>query len=144
MSRFACSPGESPLPSADLLNSVPNAEAFVVAALKRMSGKMPKFDDDILFLDIETHGSELRWDMPREEFVRLCQYAWGEGPVQTTTSLTEFLDLIGRARLVVAHNGHAFDFSVLCGDSAWIWLLRRNCSTHGCLPRSIFQHPTPT
>ena len=110
--------GESPLPPAELLDSVPNAEAFVVAALKRMSGKMPKFDDDILFLDIETHGSELRWDMPREEFVRLCQYAWGEGPVQTTTSLTEFLDLIGRARLVVAHNGHAFDFSVLCGDSA--------------------------
>lgn len=110
--------GESPLPSADLLDSVPNAEAFVVAALKRMSGKMPKFDDDILFLDIETHGSELRWDMPREEFVRLCQYAWGEGTVQTTTSLTEFLDLIWRARLVVAHNGHSFDFSVLCGDSA--------------------------
>lgn len=110
--------GESPLPPAELLDSVPNAEAFVVAALKRMSGKMPKFDDDILFLDIETHGSELRWDMPREEFVRLCQYAWGEGTVQTTTSLTEFLDLIKRARLVVAHNGHAFDFSVLCGDSA--------------------------
>lgn len=110
--------GESPLPPAELLDSVPNAEAFVVAALKRMSGKMPKFDDDILFLDIETHGSELRWDMPREQFVRLCQYAWGEGPVQTTTSLTEFLDLIKRARLVVAHNGHAFDFSVLCGDSA--------------------------
>ena len=110
--------GESPLPPAELLDSAPNAEAFVVAALKRMSGKMPKFDDDILFLDIETHGSELRWDMPREQFVRLCQYAWGEGPVQTTTSLTEFLDLIKRARLVVAHNGHAFDFSVLCGDSA--------------------------
>lgn len=110
--------GESPLPPADLLDSVPNAEAFVVAALKRMSGKMPKFEGDILFLDIETHGSELRWDMPREQFIRLCQYAWGEGPVQTTTSLTEFLDLIERARLVVAHNGHAFDFSVLCGDSA--------------------------
>ena len=110
--------GDSPLPSAELIDSVPDAEFFIVAALNRMRGTLPAFPEDVLFIDIETHGADLRWDMPSNQFVRLCQYAWGEGSVKTTTNLQEFLKLTRRARVIVAHNGHSFDFSVLYGDSA--------------------------
>ena len=35
--------------------------------------------DKTLFFDIETHNAgKKRWDMPRNEFVRLIQYSWGD------------------------------------------------------------------
>lgn len=96
----------------------PHPELFLQAQILRERGELPEIPDDVLFLDIETHNAEKRWDMPREDFVRLVQYAWGEAPVQVSDDLTVLLAEMEKARVIVAHNGHSFDFSVLLGDRA--------------------------
>ena len=93
-------------------------ERFVEAQIRRETDQLITFEDDVLFLDIETHNAERLYDMDRREFFRLGQYAWGEGPVQVTTDIDEVLAQIGKARLVYAHNGHNFDFNALLGDDA--------------------------
>lgn len=72
----------------------------------------------ILFGDIETHGLERRWDMSPREFFRLGQYAINDGPVILTTDYDEFLGQVRSADLVVFHNGHSFDLSVLFGKDS--------------------------
>lgn len=111
-------PGESCLydPWAIQRSVVP--ERFLEAQIRRETGQLPKFEDDVLFLDIETHNAEKLYDMDARKFVRLCQYAWGEGEVVLTTDIDELLEQIGKARVVYAHNGHNFDFSALLGDDA--------------------------
>ena len=109
---------DSLLLSPKAIAEYPRAEWFVEAQMRRMFDLLPEFPDTYLFLDIETHNAEKRWDMPLESFFRLGQYAWGEGPIQTTTDLDEVLALIEQAERVIAHNGHSFDFSVLLGNSA--------------------------
>lgn len=80
-------------------------------------GSVP--DELVLYLDIETHEAEKRWDMPLNEFFRLGQYAWGPtGDVHLTDDIFHLMQQIERARGIIAHNGHAFDFSVLLGDAA--------------------------
>ena len=93
-------------------------ERFVEAQIRRETDQLIAFEDDVLFLDIETHNAERLYDMDRREFFRLGQYAWGEGQVQVTTDIDEVLAQIGKARLVYAHNGHNFDFNALLGDDA--------------------------
>lgn len=68
-----------------------------------------------LFMDTETHNAGTQWGKTPREFVRLFQYAWDWGPVQTTTDYDEMISLIESADMVVAHNGHAFDWSTLYG-----------------------------
>lgn len=73
----------------------------------------------VLYLDIETHSADEQWNLPREEFFRLGQYAWGStGSVVLTEDHSEIIEAIEQADLVVAHNGHAFDFSVLYGKDS--------------------------
>ncbi len=107
------------LPDVHALSTWPKSENYVHAILAReFLGFDPDELDGVLFLDIETHGADLRWDMEPREFFRLGQYAWGTGPIITTTSFDRVIHEINAAKLVVAHNGHSFDFSVLLGDRA--------------------------
>lgn len=86
----------------------------------------PGNDSETLYLDIESHNADLRWDMPVEEFFRLGQYAWGiGGEVRLLESFEEVVALCRQAYGIVAHNGHSFDFSVLLGDYA-LELAREN------------------
>lgn len=101
------------------LITFPAAVEFLTAALHRVKGTWPTIPEKTLFLDIESHNAGREYDMPLREFFRLGQYGWGwHDPITLTTDLDEVLDAIASADLIVAHNGHSFDFSVLLGDSA--------------------------
>lgn len=107
-----------------LLNSRPFPENYLTLELARHAARsLPLADySRVLFLDIESHNAGKQWDMPIEEFFRLGQYAWGlDGPVVITTDLDQVLAAMNHATTVVAHNGHAFDFSVLLGNAALDW-----------------------
>lgn len=72
-----------------------------------------------LFFDIETFSADERWNMTPREFFRLGQYAWGrEGEVTLTEDYDEMLARIREADLVVGHNIHAFDLSVMFGKDS--------------------------
>ena len=82
----------------------PNAQYYVQFALKQAHGlDLHMFDDDVLIIDTETHGSEHRWNMHPRDFFRLGQYAWGEGPVMLTQDFDEVIEAlrseIGRAHV---------------------------------------------
>lgn len=97
----------------------PNAQYYVQYALKVAHGlDLHLFDDDVLILDTETHGSEHRWNMDPREFFRLGQYAWGEGDVVLTQDFDEVVDAIRAARLIIGHQIHAYDLSYIMGDDA--------------------------
>lgn len=104
------------------LRDLPFPERYLALAMSRFEGMTPTFPDvfdNALFLDIETHNEGKQWDMPLPEFFRLGQYAWGwDGEIRLTTDLDEVLSVINEADLVIAHNGHSFDFSVLLGNKA--------------------------
>lgn len=105
--------------SPEQMVSFPFGERYLMQALRRVQGLYPDLPEKTLFLDIESHNAGLEYSMPIEEFFRLGQWAWGWfGEVQYTTDLQVILDLIAEADLVIAHNGHPFDFSVLLGDEA--------------------------
>ena len=73
----------------------------------------------VLFWDLESHNVGKQYDMPPREFIRMMQYAWGrDGEVQITTDYDEMLSLVRSADLVIAHNQHAFDLSVLFGTDS--------------------------
>ena len=96
----------------------PNAEAMVAFALYRYKhGCLPPAPQ-ALYLDIETHGLEHRWNMPPSEYFRLGQYAMRNDSVTLTTDYDDVLMEIGGSRIIVAHNGHGFDWSVLLGNNA--------------------------
>ena len=109
---------QSPLFDPKKIVDYPNGRELLLAQMARMFDKLPGVPDDFLFLDIETHNAEKRWDMPVWDFFRLGQYTWGEGEVHLTTDLSEVIEQIIKARKVFAHNGHSFDFSVLLGTEA--------------------------
>lgn len=97
----------------------PNAQYYVQFALKMAHGlDLHMFDDDVLILDSETHGSEHRWNMDPREFFRLGQYAWGEGEVVLAQDFDEVADAIRSARLIIGHQIHAYDLSYIMGDDA--------------------------
>lgn len=75
-------------------------------------------NEGVLFFDCETHNEGRQWDMAPQNFFRLGQYAWGSGPVNLTTNYDEVVSVLLSATIAIAHNGHAFDFSVLLGDRA--------------------------
>lgn len=68
--------------------------------------------------DIETHGSELIWDMPPEEFFRLGGYSLNRGPVVLTTDLDEMRRVIRSADLISGHNIHSFDLTAIFGKDS--------------------------
>ena len=97
----------------------PAALEMVTAALHRVKGTYPDIPAKTLFLDIETHNAGREYDMPLHEFFRLGQYAWGwDGEIVLTTDLADVLARMEEADMIVAHNGHSFDFSVLLLDRA--------------------------
>ena len=97
----------------------PNAQYYVQFALKQAFGMdLHLFDDDVLIVDTETHGSEHRWNMAPRDFFRLGQYAWGEGDVVLTQDFDEVVDALRSARLIIGHQIHAYDLSYLLGDYA--------------------------
>lgn len=99
----------------------PLAQTVLEERFRALPGAVHPFGPETLYLDIETHSAEDMWNMPIAEFFRLGQWAVGDGPVSTTTSLAKVLDLMRSAPGVVAHAGHSFDFSVLLGDEALDW-----------------------
>lgn len=77
----------------------------------------PSIPEKTLFLDIESHNAEKVWDMPRDEFVRLVQWGWGwDGEIHVSSNLHDLMEQIEEADLIIAHNGHQFDFLALLGD----------------------------
>lgn len=75
--------------------------------------------DGVLFFDLETHNAGRQYEMPAREFFRLGQYAWDrDGEVHLTTDYDEMVSLVRSARLVVGHNIHSFDLSVLFGPDS--------------------------
>lgn len=69
-----------------------------------------------LFFDCETENAGKQWSMQPREFFRLGQYAWGrEGEVQLTTDYDKIIAQLRGARLIIGHNIHSFDLSVLFG-----------------------------
>lgn len=77
-----------------------------------------EFPDDVLFLDCETHSVTERFDKDPDDYFQLGQLAWGEGEVWTTKSRQKTIDEIRKARIVVAQNGHQFDWSVIFGKAS--------------------------
>ena len=76
-------------------------------------------DSDVLFWDLETHNAGKQWDMDARSFFRLGQYAWGrDGEVVLTEDYDEMVEVVRKARLVVGHNIHSYDLSVLFGKDS--------------------------
>lgn len=107
------------------ITTFPGAKSALVAAFFALESDLPLTPwpdadpETVLYLDIESHGVEHRWDMAPREFFRLGQYAWGPtGEVHLTTDYDEVLSVIRRAHGVIAHNGHSFDLSVLFGKDS--------------------------
>lgn len=73
---------------------------------------------NVCYFDIESHNAEKRYDMAPEDFGRLYQYAWNDGPVILTTDLEEMREQIRKADMSVAHNGHAFDLTAVFGKDS--------------------------
>lgn len=67
-----------------------------------------------LFFDLETHNAGSEWGMSPDEFVRLGQYAWSDGPVILTESREEILEAVREADYVIGHN-------VLSADLGWLF-----------------------
>lgn len=71
-----------------------------------------------LYLDTEDHNAGLEYTMPPEEFVRLIQFAWDEGPVQLITDLEQIRGLIREADYTVTHNGISSDLGWIFGPDS--------------------------
>lgn len=98
----------------------------------------------VLFFDIETHDASLRWDMHPQEFVRLSGYAWDDGPVHITDDPFDIMAAIRFADLVVGHNIHAFDLSVLYGvDSIRPLTMARQGRVFDTWTHSTLVNPCP-
>jgi DNA polymerase-1 len=105
--------------SPEQMLTYPFPERYIKQALWRVQGMWPELPERTLFLDIETHNAGQEYDRETEDFFRLGQYAWGwDGEVTLTESYEDVINAIMDANLVIAHNGHPFDFSVLLGDEA--------------------------
>lgn len=56
--------------------------------------------------------------MPPEQFVRMMQYAWDDGPVSITTDYGEMLSIVRSARFNISHNGLSADLNWLFGPDS--------------------------
>lgn len=72
----------------------------------------------MLYLDIESHNAGKEYDMPPEEFVRLFQYAWGDGPVEKIRDVGHARELIRKASWVCGHNIISFDLPAIFGQDS--------------------------
>jgi len=93
-----------------------------------------------IYFDVETHSATKLYTMDPEDFVRLIGYKWrGKDEVRITTSLDEIKEEIDKARWIVGHNLHAFDFKAVygCWDDTWLELTEQgrvlNTWTHAVL-----------
>lgn len=68
-----------------------------------------------LFYDTEGYSAGREIELGPRKYVRLFQYAWGDGPVQMTTDYDEMIDLIREADFVIAHNQISYDLTALFG-----------------------------
>ncbi|PXY20859.1 DNA polymerase [Prauserella muralis] len=72
-----------------------------------------------LFFDIETDSVDLKWTLTPEKMFRLGGYAWGQdGDVVLTDDLEEMRERIRSADVVVGHNIHQFDLTVIFGKDS--------------------------
>jgi DNA polymerase-1 len=71
-----------------------------------------------LTFDIETGSATEKWERTPESMFRLGGYAWGDGPVQLTTSLEEMRAVLRRADKIIGHNIHQFDLIVVFGKDS--------------------------
>jgi hypothetical protein len=106
---------------------------------------MIQFPSDTVFIDIETHSITERYSMPPEEYFRIGGYTWGEDPtVYTTTSYAEMIRVIRSARVVVGHNIHMFDLSVLFGvDSVEPVEMARRVAIFDTMTHATLALPAP-
>ena len=110
--------------SPEAVSFVPAAERVLARAFRQALGMPPEPRKEphkgrVLYFDIETHSADERWNLPPEEFFRLGQYAWGaNGEVVLTTDIEEMRQVIREADMVVGHNIHSFDLSVLFGKDS--------------------------
>lgn len=75
--------------------------------------------DDALFFDIESHSAEEIWDREPRDMFRLGQYAWGrDGKIVLTRDYDELLEALRSARVVIGHNIHSFDLTVMFGKDS--------------------------
>lgn len=75
-----------------------------------------RFGDKHLIFDIETHSVKERYGWTPREFFRLGGFVWGESDqVTLTADFDEMLEAIRSADVVIGHNIHFFDLSVLFG-----------------------------
>lgn len=80
---------------------------------------MTRFPDKTLFFDLETHSVTERYEKTPEEFLVLGGYSWGESPeVTLTDDYDQMRSVIDQADVVVGHNIHHFDLSVLFGKES--------------------------
>lgn len=68
-----------------------------------------------LFYDTEGWNAGREIEMGPRKYVRLFQYAWGDGPVHKTTNYDEMLSIIREADYVIAHNQISYDLTALFG-----------------------------
>src|SRR6266850_5556264 len=86
-----------------------------------------EFPDSTLFFDVETHTIAERYALPAREYFRLGGYCWGESDdIILTDDYDEMLRVIRSADVVVGHNIHGFDLSVLFGVESIepVWMAR--------------------
>lgn len=103
------------------------------------------FSDEVLFFDIETDSVEVMWDQRPEDFWRIGGYAWGmNGDVILTTDREEMIHQIESAKVSVAFNGHAFDWSVIYGkDSTRPLELALEQRLWDPMTHATLHHPAP-
>ena len=70
---------------------------------------------EYLYFDVESMNAGKQYGVTPREFVRLFQYAWGDGPVHMTTDYDEMLHILESARYIIGHNIVSYDLSVLYG-----------------------------
>lgn len=76
-----------------------------------------KFNGQTVFFDIESHSADELGTMPPEDFFILGQWAWGEGPVHTTTDINVLRRVLLSAKMIVGANIIAFDLPAVFGDT---------------------------
>lgn len=72
-----------------------------------------------VFFDCETRSIDERWRYTPREYFRLGQWAEGwEGKVHTTTDIEELKYVLRNSTMMVGHNIHNFDLSVIFGQDS--------------------------
>ena len=104
------------------IETYPNSTGFLVEAFKRLTPvdySLDPNDSLMLYADIESHSVDDRWNMKPRDFFRLGQYGWGQtGEIVLTTDFDEMIEQFEKATVIVGHNFHSFDLSVMYGKES--------------------------